>query len=85
MKVNGCVEMHLTLNVYDLETEAVEQEESGRIRITDPDQFFLDWDNAWNEGTGELLGASEESAELEREEDEWEDEEDEEDDDNEDE
>lgn len=70
MKVRGYVEMHLTLNVYDLETEGAEQEESGRIRITDSEQFFLDWDTAWNKGTGELLGASEESAELERDEDE---------------
>ena len=74
MKVRGYVEMHLTLNVYDLETEAVEKEESGRVRITDSDQFFLDWADAWNGGTGELLGASEESADLERDDDydEWE-------------
>lgn len=69
MKVNGFVRISLSLNVYDLETDAVYVDEWGTVRISDPDRFFMDWSDKWEEGTGELLGASDESVQLEIEED----------------
>ena len=69
MKVNGFVRISLSLNVYDLETDAVYVDEWWTVRISDPDAFFMDWSDKWEEGTGELLGASDESVQLEIEED----------------
>lgn len=69
MKVNGFVRISLSLNVYDLETDAVYVDEWGTVRISDPDAFFVDWSDKWEEGTGELLGASDESVQLEIEDD----------------
>lgn len=65
MIVNGHVTMSITMNVIGLETEAVEVDEHGNVTITDPDQFFMDWVDEWNAGNGELLGASDNSGELE--------------------
>lgn len=73
MKVNGYVRIILSLNVCDLETDAVDVSEYGNVKITDPDEFFNDWIDAWNGGIGELMGVQDESAELEVEEDEDED------------
>ena len=56
--VNGIVEMTIRMNVYDLETEAVEIDCSGKLRITDGEQFFQDWIDSWVVVTGELLGAT---------------------------
>ena len=56
--------MSVSMNVIGLETDAVEVNEYGRFIITDPDQFFLDWSNDWEQGIGELLGASDESIDL---------------------
>ena len=64
MIVNGRVTMSVSMNVIGLETDAVEVNEYGRFIITDPDQFFLDWSNDWEQGIGELLGASDESIDL---------------------
>ena len=68
MRVRGEARMSIWLNVYDLETDAVEDAGNGRIIITDPDQFLIDWTDAWNEGIGELLGATDENSYLEKEE-----------------
>lgn len=38
--------------------------------VTDPDQFFMDWAAAWDEGIGELLGTTDEDSELEKDEEE---------------
>ena len=70
MKVFGRVTMSLSLNVIGLETDAVEKDEYDNVIITDPDQFFLDWSNDWEQGIGELLGASDEDVDLEAVEDE---------------
>lgn len=67
MKVNGMVRMNLSLNVYDLETDAVYKDDYGNIKISDPDQFFMDWSECWENGVGELLGASDASVYLEEE------------------
>lgn len=67
MKVNGRVRMSLSLNVYDLETDAVYKDGRGSIKISDPNQFFMDWSDGWENGVGELLGASDESVDLEEE------------------
>ena len=67
MKVNGIVRMNLSLNVYDLETDAVYKDGYGNIKISDPDQFFMDWSEGWENGIGELLGASDVSVDLEEE------------------
>lgn len=67
MKVNGRVRMSLNLNVYDLETDAVYKDGRGNLKISDPDQFFMDWSDGWENGVGELLGASDESVDLEEE------------------
>ncbi len=64
MIVNGTVTMSVTLNVIDLHTDAVEVDEYGRVRITNPDRFFVDWSEDWDQGIGELLGASDESVNL---------------------
>ena len=64
MKVNGHVTLSVSLNVIGLETEAVSVNENGELMITDPDQFFMDWVEEWDQGNGELLGASEDSVEL---------------------
>ena len=58
MIVKGHVKISLTLNVYDLETDATYVDSYGRVRIEDGDQFFMDWCENWEQGTGELLGAS---------------------------
>lgn len=79
MIVNGTVEMVVTLNVYDLETDSVYETTNGRIVIEDADQFFADWIEGWVEGTGELLSSYDKNTDLEREEDwDWEEDEDEE-------
>jgi hypothetical protein len=74
MVVSGRVDISLRLNVIDLETDAVEKDEYGRVIITDPDQFFVDWSEDWERGIGELLGATDEDVYLEAEDDEDEDE-----------
>lgn len=68
MIVNGHVTMHISLNVYDLETDAVYVDRNGNVQISDDDQFLADWTDHWNRGIGELTGASTTSAELESEE-----------------
>lgn len=73
MKVNGSVRISLTLDVYDLETDAVYEDQYGKIRVSDGDQFFLDWIDGWERGTGELLGTSVQSDDLELEEEDAED------------
>lgn len=60
----------LSLNVIGLETDAVEKDEYDNVIITDPDQFFLDWSNDWEQGIGELLGTTDEDVDLEAVEDE---------------
>ena len=70
MRVRGEAKLSIWLNVYDLETEAVEDARNGHIIITDPDQFFMDWAAAWDEGIGELLGTTDEDSELEKDEEE---------------
>ena len=67
MKVNGFVKISLSLNVYDLETDAVYIDRYGNVKISDDDQFFVDWSDLWETGTGELMGASTISCELEAE------------------
>lgn len=58
MIVNGSVKFNITINATSLETDAVETERNGKVRITDPYQFFMDWAEEWNMGNGELLGLS---------------------------
>ena len=58
MIVNGNVELHISLNVYDMETETIYTDSYGRVRIDNPDQFFSDWCDHWMRGVGELNGAS---------------------------
>lgn len=70
MKVNGFVRISLSLNVYDLETDAVYIDSYGNVKISDPNAFFVDWSDGWENGTGELLGASDQSVDLEVEPDE---------------
>lgn len=69
-KVFGRVTISLSLNVIGLETDAVEIDEYGNVTIDDPDQFFIDWSNDWEQGIGELLGATDEDVDLEAVEDE---------------
>lgn len=72
MIVKGHVRISLSLNVYDLETDAVCTDKYGNVTISDPDQFFMDWCDNWNSGTGELLGASDDDVDLTYEEEqEW--------------
>jgi type IV secretory pathway TrbF-like protein len=80
MIVDGYVKMSISMNVIGLETDAVKIDRYGRVVITDPDQFFLDWSDEWERGNGELSGASDITVELDAIEDEEEDEEDEEED-----
>ena len=70
MIVNGYVRMSVSLNVIDLETDAVEVNEHGRVFITNPDKFFEDWVDEWCRGNGELSGASSGTVELDVEEEE---------------
>lgn len=72
MIVDGVVTMVVELNVCDLETDAVYKNEYGEIKINDPDSFFLDWVNDWENGMGELLGCHEENTDLEEIEEDWE-------------
>ena len=72
MIVDGTVEMVVTLHVCSLKTDAVYKNEYGEIKISDPDSFFLDWVNDWENGMGELLGCHEENTDLEEIEDDWE-------------
>ncbi len=65
MTVKGHVTMNITMNVIDLDTDAVEVNGNGQAIITDPDQFFMDWVDEWTAGVGELLGASDNGDELE--------------------
>lgn len=58
MVVSGRVKMSITLNVCGLVTDAVETDKWGDVKITNPDQFFIDWADAWANGEGELEGAS---------------------------
>ena len=58
MVVSGRVKMQITVNVCGLETDAVEVDKWGDIKITDPDKFFIDWQETWSFGSGELEGAS---------------------------
>lgn len=64
MIVDGWVKMSITISVIGLKTDAVEIDRHGHVAITDPDQFFMDWDDEWNVGNGELLGASDMSVDL---------------------
>lgn len=65
MIVDGYVKMSITMNVIGLETDAVEVNRYGRVAIIDPDQFFMDWCDEWENGNGELSGASDLTVELE--------------------
>lgn len=65
MIVNGYIKISLTLNVYDLETDAVYVDRYGQLKIDDSDQFFMDWCENWERGIGELSGSSVEECELE--------------------
>lgn len=58
MVVSGRVKMSIVLNVCGLQTDAVEVDKWGDVKITDPDKFFIDWAEAWADGEGELGGAS---------------------------
>lgn len=69
MKIRGRVRISLSLNVYDLDTSAAYVDSYGGVRISDDDQFFIDWASAWEQGTGELMGASVESCDLENDDD----------------
>lgn len=64
MVVRGTVKMTISLNVWDLETDAVEINEYNKITITNPDKFFMDWIEAWDDGCGEMLGAFNETEDL---------------------
>lgn len=68
MVVKGHVRISLSLNVYDLETDAVCTDKYGNVTISDPDQFFMDWCDNWENGIGELLGALDEDVDLDIEE-----------------
>ncbi|MBO6272770.1 hypothetical protein J6O48_08335 [bacterium] len=57
--------MSVSLNVINLETDAVELNRYGKVSITNPDQFFEDWVDDWCSGRGELTGASDSSVDLE--------------------
>lgn len=63
--VNGIVEMKVSLHAIDLITDAVELDSYNNIVITNPEQFFMDWAEAWDSGEGELLGATDENKNLE--------------------
>lgn len=63
MKVEGFVKLTISLNVC-VDTEAVSENQYGEIKITDPDTFFNDWLEEWEDGTGELMGVSEEETDL---------------------
>lgn len=65
MTVNGTVKISLYLNVYDCETDNVYVDSYGGVRVSDPDAFFADWSDQWQQGIGELLGASVEFEDLE--------------------
>lgn len=65
MVVNGCVKLNITINVTTLETDAVEVDRNGKVKITAPDTFFMDWAEEWNMGNGELLGTSAVNVDLE--------------------
>ena len=65
MIVNGSVKISLTLNVYDCETDNVYVDKYGNVRISDDEAFFIDWSDQWEQGIGELLGASVLSEDLE--------------------
>lgn len=65
MTVNGTVKINLTLNVYDCETDNVYIDRYGNVKISDDEAFFVDWSDLWNQGIGELLGASVISEDLE--------------------
>lgn len=65
MVVNGIVEMKVSLHAIDLITDAVELDSYNNIVITNPEQFFMDWAEAWDGGDGELLGATDENKNLE--------------------
>ena len=72
MIVKGHVRISLSLNVFDLETDAVCTDKYGNVTISDPDQFFMDWCDSWENGIGELLGASDNDVDLTYEEEqEW--------------
>lgn len=65
MRVNGSVKISLSLNVYDCETDNVYVDKYGNVRISDDEAFFVDWSDHWEQGIGELLGASVLSEDLE--------------------
>ena len=65
MIANGRVKISLTLNVYDCETDNVYVDKYGNVRISDDEAFFIDWSDQWEQGIGELLGASVLSEDLE--------------------
>lgn len=64
MIVEGYVRISLSLNVYDLETDAVYVDGYGNVRISNDEQFFSDWCDNWVNGIGELSGASVEQEDL---------------------
>ena len=63
--VNGIIEMKVSLHAIDLITDAVELDNYNKAVITNPEQFFMDWVEAWDSGEGELLGATDENKNLE--------------------
>ena len=65
MVVNGIVEMKVSLHAIDLITDAIELDSYNNIVITNPEQFFMDWAEAWDGGEGELLGVTDENKNLE--------------------
>ena len=65
MVVNGIVEMKVSLHAIDLITDAVELDNYNKVVITNPEQFFMDWAEAWDGGEGELLGVTDENKNLE--------------------
>ena len=65
MRVKGYVRISLSLNVYDLETDAVWIDSNGRVRTCGGEEFFSDWCDNWVIGIGELTGASVEAEDLE--------------------
>ena len=65
MVVNGIIEMKVSLHAIDLITDAVELDNYNKVVITNPEQFFMDWAEAWDGGEGELLGATDENKNLE--------------------
>lgn len=73
--VNDYITFKVSMNVYDIVTDNVDEDGN----VNDPDAFFTEVMEAWERGTGELLGVGigtgyyDSKVECEK----WEDEEDE--------